>query len=296
MRSKQIRDFVVDVVIVNWNSGELLRQCITALDQCTMAHEAHVIVVDNASSDGSAENLCARNIAITVLRHDTNLGFAAGCNAGAKHGKAVFIIFLNPDVILNDRSLEQTIRYFDHELNSDVGIVGIQLVDRQGQIQRRCARRPSRWSLLLHSIFLDRVVPSVVPPHFIVEWDHKDSRDVDQVMGACLAIRRALFERLGGFDERYFLYYEDVDLCAAAWDAGARTTYYTGAVATHLGGGTTSAIPIKRTFYLIRSRVIFAAKHFGLTLAGVVALLSVSVEAPVRLLATIAKGLGRKSS
>jgi len=283
----------VDVVIVNWNSNSLLRECIAALDQSTIAAALRVIIVDNASSDRSSDGLSARNLDLTILRNKRNLGFSVGCNMGAKHAGAEYLLFLNPDVRVETDTVERTVRYLDDRPNSGVGVVGVQLIDDGGQVQRSCARTPTGASLLLSTMFLDRLTP-FVPSHFLLEWDHATTRDVDQVMGAYLAVRRPLFERLGGFDERYFLYYEDLDLCVAARAAGWKVVYYAGAVAQHLGGGTTAAIRVGRIFQLSSSRIKYAAKHHGLTVAGVLVVLTSVVEIPARLLLLAAEKITQR--
>jgi GT2 family glycosyltransferase len=125
------------------------------------------------------------------------------------------------------------------------------------------------------SIGLDRFLPRVFPPHFMVEWDHATTRSVGQVMGAFLVIRRDLFEELGGFDERFFVYYEDLDLCLRAHRAGWDVLHCAEATARHEGGGTTSQVKGRRLSYLLTSRVLFAAKHFSR--AGAVAVISATL-------------------
>src|SRR6266853_1816202 len=198
----------VDVVIVNWNSRELLRECLAALDQSINAENVNVIVVDNASTDGSADGLAAVRINFEVVRNADNRGFASACNQGAAKGKAPYLLFLNPDVRVRTDTVESTTAYLNDPDNSGAGIVGVQLLDSDGHIQRSCARKPTAASLLLHTMFLDRLFPRLVPPHFLVKWDHRETREVDQVMGAYLMIRRGLFTGLGGCDECFFLYYE----------------------------------------------------------------------------------------
>jgi GT2 family glycosyltransferase len=129
---------------------------------------------------------------------------------------------------------------------------------------------------LLHTLFLDRLCPTLLPPHFLADWDHGDTRSVDQVMGAFLMIRRTLFEQLGGFDERFFLYYEDVDLCLRVRQASGRVVYFAGARAHHIGGGTTEAVKDQRLFYLatgkVQPRLSYCSKcrFVGFTRNGVI--------------------------
>jgi GT2 family glycosyltransferase len=272
----------VDVVIVNWNSQSLLRECLAALDRSTIADRLNVFIVDNASVDASAEVLSADRVRLEVIRNNVNRGFGAACNQGAKKGAAPLILLVNPDVRVTPHSVEHTAKFLTEPANSSVGIAGIKLLDVNGRIQRSCARRPTVATLLLRTMFLDRLCPALVPPHFLAQRDHCDTRPVDQVMGAFLMIRRTLFEKIGGFDERFFLYYEDVDLCVQAQELGSRVMYFTGAEAEHLGMGTTAAIRDRRLFYEARSRVAYTAKHQGRVAATSLSIFIGVIELPIR--------------
>jgi N-acetylglucosaminyl-diphospho-decaprenol L-rhamnosyltransferase len=272
----------VDIVIVNWNSRSLLRACLSALDQSTIADMLSVIIVDNASTDGSADGLVAGHVRVDLVRNAENRGFAAACNQGAARGRAPYVLFLNPDVRVGADTVASAARYMDDPVNRGVGVVGVQLLDPGGRVRVSCARAPTAGALLLQTLFLDRICPALVPRHFLAEWDHGDTRPVDQVMGAFLMIRRALLDRLGGFDERFFLYYEDVDLCLAARQAGWAVVHYAGARAIHEGEGTTAAIKDRRLFHLVDSRVLYAAKRHGRMVAIVLVMLILCFEMPIR--------------
>jgi GT2 family glycosyltransferase len=272
----------VDVVIVNWNSRSLLRECLAALDQSDHAERLNIIVIDNASADGSAEGLAVEQARLDLVLNGENRGFAAACNQGAKRGNAPFLLLLNPDVRIKRDTVANASRYLNDPVQSGVGIVGIQLLDLEGHVQRSCARAPTAATLLLRTLFLDRFCPALVPPHFLTEWDHGDTRPVDQVMGAFLLIRRGLFEMLGGFDERFFLYYEDVDLCVAARRAAWSVVHYAGAKAFHEGQGTTSAVKDRRLFHHASSRVEYCAKYHGRVTVIVLVILLLGVEMPIR--------------
>jgi N-acetylglucosaminyl-diphospho-decaprenol L-rhamnosyltransferase len=288
--SEQVLGASVDIVIVNWNSRSLLRECLAALDQSDIAERLNVIVVDNASTDGSAEGLAVERARFDLVLNGENRGFAAACNQGAKRGAAPFLLFLNPDVRVKRDAVASAARYLNEPAHSGVGILGIQLLDSEGHVQRSCARAPTAATLLLRSLFLDQLLPALVPPHFLIEWDHDDTRPVDQVMGAFLLIRRDLFERLGEFDERFFLYYEDVDLCVAARRAGWSVVHHAGAQAVHVGQGTTSAVKDRRLFYHANSRVEYCAKRHGRTATIMLVGLILGVEMPVRWLhATVSR-------
>lgn len=272
----------LDVVIVNWNSGTCLRECIAALDRSTIAAQIEVVVVDNASGDGSSENLAAERCHLKVVSNSKNQGFAVACNQGSRHGRAPVLLFLNPDVRVDPETLAQALGFLNHPNNRNVGVLGVQLLNSARQLQRSCARTPTLPTLLAQTMFLDRLCPRLAPPHFMIEWDHADTRPVDQVMGACLFTRRPLFQRIGGFDERFFLYYEDVELCAAARQLGALVVYFSAAQAIHIGGASSGMVQDRRLYYLLNSKAKYTAKHYGQGAAKLLTVLIFLFEFPLR--------------
>ena len=253
----------VHVVIVNWNSGAQLRQCLQSFAAAADdGVPARVTVVDNASTDGSCDRL-ESPVPFTTLRNGDNRGFGAACNQGAAGSDAEFILFLNPDTRLMAGGLAGPVRYLQSEQHRSVGIVGIQLIDERGIVARNTARTPTAWSMMGNSIGLDRLVPRLFPPHFATEWAHDETRPVDQVMGAFFLVRRDVFAALGGFDERFFVYYEDLDFSVRARARGWSSVYLASAQAFHRGQGTTEGATARRTFYFCRSRILYARKHFS---------------------------------
>lgn len=276
------------IVTVNWNSGGLLRACVGSLRRALTGGFAleRMTVVDNASRDGSADGLEAEagdGVPLAVLRNAGNRGFAAACNQGAAGSAADYLLFLNPDTRLSAASLAPALAFLEEPANAGVGALGVRLVDEAGRTQRACARAPTPGRLVAQGLGLDRAFPRLFPPHFMTEWDHADTRDVDQAMGAFLMIRRRLFEELGGFDERFFVYFDDVDLCLRVRRAGWRVVHFAGAEAYHRGCGTTDQVRDVRLFYSLRSRLLFAAKHFGPLPAAAVAAATLLVEPLARL-------------
>lgn len=279
----------VDIVIVNWNAGALLRTCLGALAGSENASRVNVIVVDNASTDGSAQHLETSPLRVHAICNSKNRGFAAACNQGAAAGRAPLILFLNPDARVERNTIAQADAFLAEPANAAVGILGIRLLDDEGNTSRSCARRPTVAAMLLRTMFLDRLFPNLVPPHFMSEWNHLDTRAVDQVMGAFLMIRRDLFTGGGGFDERFFVYYEDLDLCLRAIDSGHTVVHFANATAVHDVGGTTTAVKDRRLFYEMTSRVLFMHKWHGTVAAcALIALISL-VEIPLRALGQSAR-------
>ena len=276
----------IHVVIVNWNSGAQLRECLSSFaaaagDAVTLAR---VTVVDNASTDGSCEGL-PDSLPLTLVRNDVNLGFAMACNQGAAGATADFLLFLNPDTRLMPGSLALPARYLGSPHHEAVGIVGIQLVDAAGHVARNTARTPTASSMIGNSLGLDRVLPAWFPPHFVTEWPHDDTRVVDQVMGAFFFVRRAVFEQLGGFDERFFVYYEDLDFAQRARARGWSSVYLASARAFHRGQGTTHAATERRTFYFCRSKLLYARKFLPPGRALAVTAVTLLLEPVARLVA-----------
>ncbi|AWN50516.1 glycosyltransferase family 2 protein [Methylobacterium sp. 17Sr1-1] len=279
----------LDVVIVNWNGGALLRACLASLaaaeDHLGDALPLRVVVVDNASRDGSLDGLPPLRHGPAVIANPDNQGFGRACNAGAARGRAPAILFLNPDARVTAASLSGA--YAALAADSGTGIVGAQLIDEAGTVQRSCARRPTARSLIGQALLLDRV--RLVPSHFMTEWDHAEDRAVDQVMGAFLMIRRPLFEDLGGFDERFFVYYEDVDLCARARDAGFAVRHLAGITARHEGQGTTRAAKAHRLACFLESQIRYAAKHHGRATALSLVATAFGAQVPLRLVQALAR-------
>jgi GT2 family glycosyltransferase len=280
------------VVIVNWNAGGLLADCIHSFEAISgdAVTLSRITVVDNDSTDNSLAALEAMSakFPLEIVRNDTNKGFAAACNQGARDSRADFLLFLNPDTRLSAGALETPARFLAEPDNSHVGIVGIQLVDGQGHIARTCARQPTVWSILGQSLGLDRLGLAIFPTHFVSDWNHGDTRAVDQVMGAFFLIRNSLFQNTGGFDERFFVYFEDMDMAVRARDLGWTSAYVSTARVFHRGKGTTEQVKDLRLFYFWRSRVLYTFKHFNMIGAVAILLATLSVEPLVRTIALLA--------
>ena len=253
----------LDVVIVNWNSGDQLRACLQSLsDSRREGFEfRRVVVVDNASVDGSAENLDFPRLPLVVIRNKSNRGFGAASNKGASGSAADYILFLNPDTRVNENTIAGSVEWMQSTEAKPFGIAGVQMIDERGEVHRCCSRFPTLKIWLAKIFGLSLLLPRFFPDHFYSEWDHASSREVDQVQGSYMLIRRHLFESLGGFDELFFVYYEDVDLSLRAKQAGWRSYHYASVQAFHAGGGTSRQVPARRLYYSLQSRLLYAAKH-----------------------------------
>lgn len=283
----------VDIVIVNWNSGRYLSDCIRSIEALGQYGNvvASVSVIDNASVDGS-ENVDSSHLPIKLVRNQLNLGFGIACNAGARLGRSEFVLFLNPDTRLEPDSLQAALPHFAD--SAQIWVVGIRLTDETGRTQRTCARVPTGWRMLAHATGIDRLAPSM--GYAMSDWAHDETRVVDHVIGAFYLIRRGAFEQLGGFDERFFVYLEDLDLSMRVRCAGGACLYVADATAHHVGGGTTRSIKATRLFYSVRSRLQFVKKHLSPLWVIAVWTASLTLEPLVRIVGAIrhrsAKELG----
>ena len=272
------QDDFLDIIIVNWNSSTQLRRCVDSILSSTIKIPGKLIIVDNCSTDCSIKSLNGITD-IQILQPQENMGFGGGCNLGDAQGDAFFILFLNPDIQFPPDSLKKLVDFLNSpKLLPEVGIIGVQLQNPDGSIQKNIARFPRFKELFPRMIGLDRICPRIFKPHFVNELDYTKNQLVDQVPGAFFLVRRSCFEQLGGFDKRFFMYYEDVDFSYRAHQAGWNTQYLADVKVFHGGGGTTESIKDKRLFYSLRSRVLFVGKHIGRWQALVVIFATLTIE------------------
>ncbi|MBS0292099.1 MAG: glycosyltransferase family 2 protein, partial [Proteobacteria bacterium] len=196
----------------------------------------------------------------------------------------------NPDAAVCPGTLEKCLAFMQDPRNARVGICGVQLVDDSGRVARSCARFPTPWGFVAHAVGLDRLIPRL--GHFMAEWPHDSTRDVDHVIGAFFLVRRVVFESLGGFDDRYFVYLEDLDFSKRARDAGWRSVYLADVRAFHAGGGTSNQVKARRLFYSLRSRLLYAHKHFSVAGFALTCAATLFLEP----LSRTALALGRRSA
>ena len=245
---------VVDVVVVAYNSRDVLRPCVEPL---LHDEDFGVIVVDNASPDGSAE--AVRELPLGLLEQAGNFGFAHACNRGWEAGSAPYVLFLNPDARIQPESLRRLLAVLEN--NERCGVVAPRIVDAEGKLEHSLRRRPRLVSTYSQALFLHRLFPEA-------PWTDELIRDprayaeptvVEWVSGACVLTRRSVLEEIGGWDEDFFLYGEDVDICRRVWTAGYEVRYEPNATAVHIGG--TSAPSDRMAPRLIEGRIRYVKKH-----------------------------------
>lgn len=281
----------VCIIIVNWNAGRQLRECLDSIasSQRDGWRLEGVVVVDNASVDDSLAGIGETELPLRVLTNSVNRGFAAACNQGARQCTSDYLLFLNPDCVVEPDAIARVVEFKERPENRRIGVTGARLLDAGGRTWRCCARRARPSDFLKKACGLDALFPRL-RTHLMREWDHEESRPVDHVMGSFYFVRRELFEQLGGFDERFFVYLEDLDFSVRAAQAGYTVHYLAEARVFHRGGGTSEQARAERLFYSLRSRLLYAFKHFSRGGALAVALATLVWEPLPRLARAALRG------
>lgn len=273
------------IVIVNWNAGSQLAEAVASIAHYHYGLVSSVIIVDNASTDDSlaqVETLPNLPFQLLIVRNADNRGFGAACNQGAALASSEYLLFLNPDTRLFENSLTVPLAFMQQPNNSGVGICGIRLVDEQGNVSTSAASFPTLRVMAGKILGLTKLFPSVFPAHLMTSSDLRENSSVDQVIGAFFLIRKNVFDRCGGFDERFFVYFEEVDLSLRAKQLGYSSYFLSEVSAFHKGGGCSERVKAARLFYSLRSRILYARKHYS-WMAFVALVLLTGLELPLRL-------------
>jgi N-acetylglucosaminyl-diphospho-decaprenol L-rhamnosyltransferase len=274
----------LDIVIVNWNTGPFLERCLASITAAEAGdfRLADVIVVDNASTDASLERAASVPLAVTVIRNAANRGFAAACNQGAAAGRADHVLFLNPDTELLPDTLRRAFACLAEASRHNAGIVGAQMLDGRGERDRSCSRFPTLGMVAAEITGLGRLAPRRFPRRHLEPDETPTSGVVDQVIGAFFLVSRETFDLLGGFDERFFVYFEEVDFAYRARASGRPSFFCSDARVFH-EGAVSARKEGRRLYYSLRSRVEYAAEHWPRWQTATLVALTVGVEIPMRL-------------
>ena len=282
----------VSIIIVNWNAGHQLRDCIISISQYHHNIVEQVIIVDNASIDNSLsllESITNLPFDLKIIKNHQNQGFGAACNQGAAIATTKYLLFLNPDALLFENSIKTPYQYMENPTNQNIGVVGIQLIDESGNISRSCARFPTLAMFTIQTLGMDRLGLFSNYNIHMKDWAHDTTQSVDHVIGAFYFIRKSLFEKIKGFDERYFVYLEDLDLSLKVKKTGGEIIYFANTQAFHAGGGTSRNVKATRLFYSLRSRLLYGFKHFSTMNSILLVLITLLLEPITRLALSVAR-------
>lgn len=250
--------FNLSVIIVSWNTRELLSDCLKSLvPECPERTE--IFVVDNASADGTVQLLRAQFPAVRVLANASNVGFAAANNQALRQAQGEFVLLLNPDTLVKRGAIHALVQFMRAQPRA--GAAAPRLLNSDGSLQISCEPAPTLFSEFWRLFHLDRFQrrASYAP----ARWQSEEPQQVEVARGACLIVRRALFEQLGWFDEQFYIYSEEVDLCQRLREAGYEIYWLRRAQVVHFGGSSTRQASDLMFLKLYQAKVQYFRKHFG---------------------------------
>jgi GT2 family glycosyltransferase len=251
----------VSIVIVSWNTRELLRACLRSAREAgrEIPDGIEIVVVDNASQDGSCEMVDEEFPEVDLVRNSSNRGFAAATNQGIGRTKGRDVLLLNPDTEGRVGFLGALVAFLD--AHPDAGAVGPRVVGARGESQASCFPLPTLGRELWRLFHLDRIQARGTYPASLFEAT--TPQPVESILGACLLIRREALEDAGALDERFFIYTEEIDFCRRLGDRGWRLYFVPQSVIVHYGGASTAQVAGRMFVELYRSKVQYFRKHFG---------------------------------
>ncbi|MEK9152955.1 MAG: glycosyltransferase family 2 protein [Patescibacteria group bacterium] len=223
----------LSIVILDYKSRGLVRQCVKTLKLFAPAQKTEIIVVDNASGQGTGGMIRREYPDVVMIDNPANVGFAAGNNAGIRRSTGKYVLIMNPDITVRPGAIEAMIAHM--EANPEIGLLGPRLVHPDGSIDVSCYRYPTPMIPAYRRTPLGRLPAGrkALSYYLMDDFDHGQSRDVDWLLGAVLLVRRSAMDKVGLLDERYFLYFEDTDWCRRFWQAGFRVVFFAGAEMVH---------------------------------------------------------------
>ena len=245
----------LSITIVNYNQKYFPRLCVEALKKSKTNFDFEIIVCDNNSSDESLAYLknSNKNGDIKLIESNKNIGYGAGHNLAAKKAKGKYILILNTDITVEENTLQKIMDYMERQ--KDVGMLGVKLVYHNGEIQKSCRRNFKFIDLFIKRTFLKKIWPfnKRYKNYIMADFKHNKVQEVDLITGAFMLMPKNIFDQIKGFDERYFLFMEDFDLCRKVKAVNKKVIYYPEAKSIHyhkrLSGGSVLSLIINRNFW-----------------------------------------------
>lgn len=277
------------IIIVNWNTKDLLRECVESICSETSGISYEIIVIDNASSDNSAKMIKQNYPEVRLIENRENLGFAAANNQGIDKALGRYLLLLNSDTLILDNAIAKTVDFADR--HPQCGVVGCQVWEDNVRIQMTCFRFHSPWNMFCVSFGLSRLFPSskIFGGDKMQYWDRKTEREVDVVSGMYMLVRREAVDKVGLLDDRFFIYCEEADWCFRMRQAGWKCVFWPGAQIIHLDGGgkSTSQVNVKMEVEKVKSQLLFIGKHYGI-LAERFVRISITMSSAAKILLQVA--------
>jgi GT2 family glycosyltransferase len=253
----------VSIVVVNWNTCDLLAQCLRAVYDTTNDLDSEVIVVDNASTDGSQAMVRQEFPDVNLIANTENLGFARANNQAIRRSQGRYVLLLNSDAFVRENTIKQVVGFMDE--HPEAGMVGCKLLYEDGRLQPSCTTFPTLFTEFCIATRLDKLFPRspLFGRYRMTYWGFDDVREVDVILGAFMLVRATAIDQVGLMDERYFMYSEEVDWCYRFKEKGWKITFYPHAEAVHVWGGSSKRVPVETLIRMYRSRIDFFRRHYG---------------------------------
>lgn len=254
----------LSIIIVNWNTRDYLKECLLSLKEGLSGIDAEIWVVDNNSADGSVEMLGREFSYVNVIENKNNVGFGRANNQAIKKSNAEYILLLNPDTRVKKEAVSLMLSSLKEKEN--IAIAGPKVLNEDGSIQYECARQyPTAWNQFMVETTLYKRFPKsrIFGSYLMSYWDHKEAREVDCISGSCMMIKRSVLDKVSLFDESFFMYAEDVDLCYRIKKAGYKIWYLADAEIIHYQGRSSHQAPFAMSLAARESMMKYFSKHHG---------------------------------
>jgi GT2 family glycosyltransferase len=254
---------LISIVIVTWNCKKYAAECLDSLAKYRQDPQTEIIVVDNASEDGTPELIRDNYPEVLLIPSKENLGFTKGNNVGIRKTNGRYLFLINPDVRVLDGCLDKMIAYM--EQNPRVGLLGPAMLGVDGKSERSYMGRPTLWGLSCRAFALDELFPhsKLFSGYLMPYFDRKSITEVDILNGWFWMTRREALNEVGLLDEALFMYGDDLDWSKRFHDAGWKVVYYPEAESIHFGGGTTARAPIRFSVEMQRADFKYWKKNYG---------------------------------
>jgi len=254
----------VSIIIVSYNTINVILPCIQSIYESEFTESFEIIVVDNGSSDNSREAITEHFPDVQIIESGYNAGYAGGNNIGYKYSKGRNILFLNPDTIIHKAALDHMVSLADS--SAECGALGPKVLNRDGSLQKSCYLSPALSRSIASVLFLDYLpfwenITGIKTNYMFDEQTHE--MIVDCVSGCCMLVKRKSLEDAGAFDESYWMYGEEGELCERIREKGYKIIFTPEASIVHLGGASTDSHSFKMRLHVERNRRMFYAQHRG---------------------------------
>ena len=259
----------ISIIILNYKTSGLVKQSLKKLYNMDVSFSYEIIVVDNNSNDGCIQMINDHFPKVTGISNSKNLGFGAGNNVAIKQAKGEYILILNPDVAVIPEEITKLYKFLTGR--SDIALVGPRLLNPDGSIQSSSFRFPSTLMPIYSRTALKRIslFKKKLDSYRMEDFDHNSTSPVHWLVGGCLLFKKSVFIKIGMFDERYFMYYEDIDLCRRLWERGFKVYYYPGAEMVHYHHRQSAEESLLKSFknktlyYHLSSWIKYVLKYLG---------------------------------